>query len=485
MNTTKLFIILAAALLLCTSVIAETTYTSSSKTSCENNVCTKTMYTGTRYAQDSLGEWVDAGEVFSINREGDIIEFVYDGIKGRKTLAFQAGIVYQDTDYPFSIVKQSVPSLEITFPVTNNPTGKKYAVNMTGIPKWLAQDTSAITLTYHNHSGFTYQQMVTDQGRLIAGNLLSFGFDDLLDSGFTYRINLPQRTIYIENLSAGYADGSLYLDPSLELNGTVDAGTGYIYKLSSWNSAHDATSGTLDATDQIFIFTRYNAGIYYIYRGFIPINTTTIPDNASIDSATLSLYVEVKQDADGDAQSYIAVVAPTTQADKSSLAATDYNDCGAVDNPNVVSGEHDITSINTSSYLNIPLTNLTIINNEGLTLLGVREGHDIEDTPVVNGYSGIYFSDLDGANPFYLTVTYSGGGNETDSCSCPGSGQNWEIDYSDNCEINDACDLGSGNITWTGSGNVYFNATITAANMNEPTSNVWARSNMLLNITGG
>jgi hypothetical protein len=66
---------------------------------------------------------------------------------------------------------------------------------------------------------------------------------------------------------------------------------------------------------------------------------------------------------------------------------------------------------------------------------------------------------------FNTTVTVG-----ADSCTCAGLNTNWEIDFSDSCLVYDNCDLGTGNITWTGTGTTIFNATIEAYKMDPPPS---------------
>lgn len=54
------------------------------------------------------------------------------------------------------------------------------------------------------------------------------------------------------------------------------------------------------------------------------------------------------------------------------------------------------------------------------------------------------------------------------TCTCTGSGNNWEISMADNCLINDNCDLNLGNITFTGTGAVTLNSTIHCKNLGSP-----------------
>lgn len=70
-----------------------------------------------------------------------------------------------------------------------------------------------------------------------------------------------------------------------------------------------------------------------------------------------------------------------------------------------------------------------------------------------------------------------------DTCTCAGAGNNWEIDMSDYCNITEACDLTTGNITFIGEGITRFNATITCLNLEHPSTNqtLYIDSNCLLN----
>ncbi len=65
-----------------------------------------------------------------------------------------------------------------------------------------------------------------------------------------------------------------------------------------------------------------------------------------------------------------------------------------------------------------------------------------------------------------VTITYT----TSDTCSCPGLNQNWEINMGDSCNIADACNLGTGNITFTGTGTTTFNAAISTMNLQYPST---------------
>jgi len=74
----------------------------------------------------------------------------------------------------------------------------------------------------------------------------------------------------------------------------------------------------------------------------------------------------------------------------------------------------------------------------------------------------------------------------TDTCTCAGAGNNWEIDMADYCNITENCDLTTGYLNFTGSGYCSVNATITTTNMGEPgaTGILKILSNALIWIKG-
>ena len=72
----------------------------------------------------------------------------------------------------------------------------------------------------------------------------------------------------------------------------------------------------------------------------------------------------------------------------------------------------------------------------------------------------------------YITiqVTYTEGA-PADTCTCPGAGNNWEVDMEDNCNLTVACTLTTGNLSWIGAPG-YFNcsAQLNLTNRNAPPS---------------
>jgi len=71
-----------------------------------------------------------------------------------------------------------------------------------------------------------------------------------------------------------------------------------------------------------------------------------------------------------------------------------------------------------------------------------------------------------------------------DTCTCPGAGENWEIDMSDYCNITEACDLTTGTLSFTGAGATRCNATITTTNLGDPGSSgiLYIQDSCLINV---
>ena len=58
----------------------------------------------------------------------------------------------------------------------------------------------------------------------------------------------------------------------------------------------------------------------------------------------------------------------------------------------------------------------------------------------------------------------------TDTCTCAGLNQDWEINHVDACTISEACDLGIGTLSFIGSGTTQCDAQIKTTNLGDPGS---------------
>ena len=55
-----------------------------------------------------------------------------------------------------------------------------------------------------------------------------------------------------------------------------------------------------------------------------------------------------------------------------------------------------------------------------------------------------------------------------DTCDCAGLNNDWEIDHSDSCDITEGCDLGTGTLSFTGTGTTQCSAHVNTTNLGDP-----------------
>lgn len=166
------------------------------------------------------------------------------------------------------------------------------------------------------------------------------------------------------------------------------------------------------------------ANRWRIRRCPIPIDTSSLDAGASITTAVLKLYCFSASYDDNDAQAYIGVV-KTYCASTSALQADDFIDVGCDDgydqggraaNTPITQGATpiDLDTLTTSAYNSITLnaTGRGWINKGGITPIGIREGHDIEDvslTDVSGTRNNGGFEVSEDSNDPTLTITYTAG----------------------------------------------------------------------------
>lgn len=165
---------------------------------------------------------------------------------------------------------------------------------------------------------------------------------------------------------------------------------------TQWDAAHAALAGnnvdyTTPSRSNWAGSGTFSANGVSIMRGFLVFDTSALPANAVITSATLGVFVTGKQDAINDGNDFLTVV-QGLQASPASLTAADYTAAGnALANPAEGSGRVDITGIPSNAFTQWSLntTGLSWITRGGITKLAVREGHDVLNLwPAFKGQSG-------------------------------------------------------------------------------------------------
>lgn len=144
-------------------------------------------------------------------------------------------------------------------------------------------------------------------------------------------------------------------------------------------------------------------------RAFFPIDTSGIADGATITAAVLKLWITgIDSNTDNDGDDTWTVIA-TTQANTNTLATTDWDTVGYAAGSNSL----DFGSFSTGAYNSFTLnaTGRGWIDKEGVTKIGVIEGHDLlNNTPQDNTDNSAYGAsseDASGTKDPYLDITVS------------------------------------------------------------------------------
>jgi len=134
----------------------------------------------------------------------------------------------------------------------------------------------------------------------------------------------------------------------------------------------------------------------------------------------------------------------------------------------------DVTGNNLSVFIDGDLANSGVINYNGAATnnqidigwVGVSSSLEFEGL-----IDEMYVSNRSLTDAEILELYADNAGNSypfvADTCTCAGAGNDWEIDMSDYCNITEACDLTTGTLSFTGSGNVTCDAKIETTNMGD------------------
>jgi hypothetical protein len=207
----------------------------------------------------------------------------------------------------------------------------------------------------------------------------------------TYRIvHLNGNTYLLSGLKVSDLNVMTFpvvIDPTLTVESLSN--DGYIYSSSTtYSTVWSASSGTVDSSG-IYLsigqkkVSGFPTSTYYVYRGFVLFNTSSLPSNAYLDSAKLSLY---KKDDYSTTDFLLTIQNGQPIYPHNPLQAGDYakshysGNGGSLNTTNFVNGRNNIT-----------LNNLGWINRNGITKLCLRSSRDINGTaPTGNEYVNVY-----------------------------------------------------------------------------------------------
>ena len=182
----------------------------------------------------------------------------------------------------------------------------------------------------------------------------------------------------------------------------------------SWNDAHDTIAGTYTdyTSDSVYISSYYvSSSNIYVRRGFFPFDTSALPNDDVISSASLHVsgYGTVENVTD-----YLGVV-QTNPASNTALANGDYDECGkslangwsSAFSTDIIEGMttrvnlSDITGTFAFREFVLNSTGQGWINKTGYTKLGLRMATDLDDDALTSiterNHFRLYTSAKDGA----------------------------------------------------------------------------------------
>lgn len=175
--------------------------------------------------------------------------------------------------------------------------------------------------------------------------------------------------------------------------GDLGDDTGYI--------ACDGCTGEVDAENADNEF-------YVVARSILSFDTSSLPENAVITSVALHIRPATngsRSTGDNNEYTYVQPVGPATPQNPSDLTLDDFDQSGALNNPTRWSDTKIYWSDPWNSVqdviFNFNQDGINGIVKDGLTILALREGHDIEDV-MPDAYNVWRFS----AENSYLEVTY-------------------------------------------------------------------------------
>lgn len=279
--------------------------------------------------------------------------------------------------------------------LANNQLGRKYL----GIAHEVKPNQKILRLTSNSY--------VIDKGNKVTQIFRGY---DLF--GKKLALLLKVGSLSVGSLFSTHPEAGLLLPMLVTDNVFSGAGDGIVRRTgqASWAAAHDDTAGTAaDATSttgQVLCQPSADGG-WRIDRGFLPFDTSTLPDGITIDSATLNIMLGSKTD---NVSGVTIDLITTTQASNTTLEVADFDQVGTTEQATaltIASMAVDVYSIYTLNATGIGNISLT-----GFSQFGLRTSHDTDNSACTNAATNtsaasFYLSEQSGTlqDP-YLAITY-------------------------------------------------------------------------------
>jgi len=188
-------------------------------------------------------------------------------------------------------------------------------------------------------------------------------------------------------------------------------------RFDKWDDVRNRGAGTVELSSfwNHFFHIVSTSSLKKISRISLPFDTSSIPNNALIQSAEL----EIKQNpifginTHPNSDDFITLV-PTTMENPPFLSENDFDQFGSIDNPIELANRVDISEIDADKYILFFLNaqGLANINKTNYTGFGIRGGYDLSTTPNNGESTELKRLIIFGDSPDYrqkptLTVNYT------------------------------------------------------------------------------
>jgi hypothetical protein len=270
------------------SALPEITYTHSSSTTCENGKCTTTLYSGTEYAKNNKGQWVQWERAESLKNNGFTIEYIEDdGTHKIEVIDFNATSIQVKLDLKGITLFPYSTDLKV-LDITNSASKADFK-------------TGAVELIKTKEDFSLFKQSVT--------YTLPFGANKVVEFGKN-STTIVLQTANAENLKDAHVSVN---QPTTNFGSE----TGFVTS-KSWDSGTDFNTiitfnltnvlpqyATLESANfSAYLWTNgldadtegYNISMHLVYDDFIWTESGITWNKRPINNATQTMYNESRED---------------------------------------------------------------------------------------------------------------------------------------------------------------------------------------------
>lgn len=241
------------------------TYTSSSETHCLDGKCSTTLYSGTVFTKEPDNEWYSLAEVSTVKWENQGFNFSYRNY----WVLLEPFVIYNGNEKTIQDIKNAFPNIDIKDYVQAKRFNHKFALNFSNIPENMINNTDYFGLKLKDSYGLIWSDVKkTSNHSIVVKDKVEIDYGDLIRSSFT--LNLVNRSyLLIGNISENYHNGSVFLDPTIQLQSAttenfadleIDNSVGLAGVIIKWNITAVPSGQTIDDSRQCF-YLIFNTGL--------------------------------------------------------------------------------------------------------------------------------------------------------------------------------------------------------------------------------